>query len=215
MNDVNTIDQNLIKTPWLEHTVVQLSKGKKGTHATVAQSVRMTLAGWLEAQTRKPREGTLTADQYVVADKERRNADKANAGGAWYSFAQYDANHRHGNNWHGTNIVVIDADAKFGNKEGPQYSFTGAKVRARLEGLQFVALPTHSYTDEVPRWRIIIPLSEVVTDRTQFAAVARHLSTRLDGYVDPRTYTPEQYWFSMSAPKGEWSKRLSLVMVEG
>jgi hypothetical protein len=202
-------------TAWLHQTPIAISIGKRGTHATVKEQRNTTLAVWLKGQTKTNREGVMTAAEYVAADKELRGADKSAAGGGWYSFAHYDENHRAGDNWKGSNIVVIDADAKHGHEEGPQYSFTAAQLAARLDGLQFVALPTHSYTDECPRWRIVIPMSEVVADRAEFAAVAKKVAEKLNSNVDARSYTPEQYWFSMSAPKGEWANRLDLIVVGG
>lgn len=198
---------------WVADTTTALSIGKRSTHAQIKSQHDTTLAMWLEAQTAKKREGALTAVEYERADKPQRAADKAQAGGAWYSFANYANGHRSGPNWQGSNIVVLDADAKHGQEEDAKYSFTAAQLAHRLSGLQFIALPTHSYTDNCPRWRIVIPLTERVTNRGDFAEVAKHLGGKLDAYVDPRSETPEQYWFSLSAPKGEWETRLGLIVV--
>ncbi len=205
-----TTDQILTNAEWSQQIVINLSRGK-GDWAEVKASTQATLADWLKWQISKRREGSLDAIEYATASKDLRDEDKALAG--WYSFAAYDDNHRIGKSWRGSNIVVIDADAKHGKDEGPEYSFTADQLRERLKGLQFIALPSHSYTDEIPRWRIVIPLSEVITDRKEFAAIARQLAGRLDGYVDPRSYTPEQLWFSLSAPKGEWARRIALIVV--
>lgn len=205
-------DQILTNAAWSQQIVTDVSRGK-GDWAKVKASIQATLADWLMWQIGKKREGSLAALEYASATKAAREADKARAG--WYSLAAYDDNHRDGKNWRGSNIVVIDADGKNGGAEGPQYSFTADQLRERLNGLQFIALPSHSYTDETPRWRIAIPLSEVTIDRKEFEVVARHLAARLDGNVDPRSYTPEQLWFSMSAPKGEWERRIKLIVVGG
>ncbi|MDA8259923.1 MAG: hypothetical protein M0Z99_30505 [Betaproteobacteria bacterium] len=203
-------DQILTNAAWTQQIVTDVSRGK-GDWAEVKASAQATLADWLKWQIGKRREGLLDAIKYASATKAAREADKVRAG--WYSFAAYDHNHRNSKNWRGSNIVVIDADAKHGENEGPEYSFTADQLRERLKGLQFIALPSHSYTDEIPRWRIVIPLSEVVTDRKEYEAIARQLAWRLDGYVDPRSCTPEQLWFSMSAPKGEWDRRIKLVVL--
>lgn len=199
--------------PWLHKTPIAISIGKRDTHADIKSQHDTTLATWLKGQTGTKREGVMTAAEYAAATKAQRVADKARVG--WYSISHYNNNRRSGENWTGTITCVLDADAKHGNLEGAQYSFSADELVRRLDGLQFVALPTHSYTDECPRWRIVVPLSETVTDRSEFGAIAKHISKRLDGFVDPRTYTPEQYWFSLSAPKGEWEKRLGLIVVGG
>jgi hypothetical protein len=202
-----------MSTPtWAQQARVHMSRGK-GDWATVKVHGQTTIAAWYDWQVDTKREGLLSANEYAAANTDARNAEKVKAG--WYSFAEYSNDHRHSNDWHGSNIVVLDADAKHGTEEGPDYAFSGDELVNRLEGLHFIALPSHSYTDEVPRWRIIIPLSETITGRAEYAAIARHLAKRLDGYVDPRSYTPEQLWFSMSAPKGEWDKRLGLIKVGG
>lgn len=197
---------------WPQMTTVSLSRGK-GDWAEVKKSGNCTLQDWLKWQVDTKREGAMTADGYAKADKKAREADKAMAG--WYSFAPYANDHRDGRNWRGSNIVSLDADAKHGKDEGPQYSFTADALRERLDGLQYIALPTHSYSDKIPRWRIAIPLSEVITERKEFDAIARLLARRLDGCVDSRSYTPEQPWFSMSAPKGEFANRVGLIVVGG
>jgi hypothetical protein len=199
-----------VRAEWLRDIKVSLSRGKT-EWATVKKSGPTTLQDWCAWQVSTEREGAMTADEYARANKSARNVDKAMAG--WYSFAVYADGHRHSDNWHGSNICILDADAKQGKEEGPQYSFTADALRERLDGLQFVALPTHSYTTEIPRWRIAIPLSEVITDRNEFSAIARILAKRLDCFVDPRSYTPEQLWFSMSAPKGEFANRVGLIVV--
>jgi hypothetical protein len=202
----------LALAPWSCDISIDLSRCK-GDWVKVQASRHTTLAEWLIWQIGKKREGSLDAIEYASVSKNTRDADKALAG--WYSFAAYNDNHRNSKNWRGSNIVVIDADAKHGKDEGPQYSFTADQLRELLRGVQFIALPSHSYTDAIPRWRIAIPLSEVITDREEFEAIARHLAARLDGNVDPRSYTPEQLWFSMSAPKGEWERRIELIVVGG
>jgi hypothetical protein len=199
-----------VSADWLREIKVNLSRGK-GDWATVKKSGPATLLEWRAWQVGTEREGAMTADEYASANKSARNDDKAMAG--WYSFAAYADGHRHSENWQGSNICILDADAKYGKDEGPKYSFTADALRERLGGLQYLALPTHSYTDEIPRWRIAIALSEVITARKEFDAIARHLACRLDGYVDPRSYTPEQLWFSMSAPKGEFANRVGLIVV--
>lgn len=205
--------QKLNNAPWAQQVVVNVSRGKGDWAKVKNQYPGVTLSAWFNGQVGTVREGAMTADEYVTADKDSRNGEKAKAG--WYSFAAYAGDHRDSKNWQGSNIVVVDADAKYGKEEGAEYSFTAAQVRARLDGLQFIALPSHSYTEEIPRWRIVIPLSEEVTNRDEFSAIARLLAGRLDGYVDPRTYTPEQLWFSMSAPKGEWHRRVGQIVVGG
>lgn len=212
-NMISIRNANVISNAsWLEQTKVDISRGKE-SWGKLADSASTTLAEVLSWQTRKVREGKMTAAEYAAADLKARNADKARAG--WYSFSLYAFNHRNGDNWQGTNIVVLDADAKFGPTEGAQFSFTAEQLRDRLDGLQYIALPTHSYTDQIPRWRIVVPLSEVVTDRTEFDAIAHSLAGKLDYYVDPRSYLPEQLWFSLSAPKGEWQGRVDRILVEG
>ena len=61
----------------------------------------------------------MNAVDYAAANKNARNADKAKAG--WYSFAAYEKHRRNGENWQGSNIVVIDADAKHGEVESAEY----------------------------------------------------------------------------------------------
>jgi hypothetical protein len=202
----------LTNASWSQQIAINLSRGKSDW-GEVKGSATVTLADWLMWQIGNRREGFLDAMEYASANKAAREGDKVLAG--WYSFAAYDKSHRNSRNWQGSNIVVIDADAKHGESDGAEYAFTVDQLRERLTGLQFIALPSHSYTDEIPRWRIVIPLSEVITDRKEFAAIARQLAGRLDGYVDPRSYTPEQLWFSMSAPKGEWDRRIELIVVGG
>lgn len=206
-------DENVLGDElWTQQTTVTLSRGK-GDWAQIKQSGHGTLLDWFKWQVGTKREGAMTADEYANADKKAREPDKIMAG--WYSFAAYTDKHRESANWQGSNICVLDADAKHGKIEGPQYSFTADALRERLDGLQYIALPTHSYSDDIPRWRIVIPLSEVIAERNEFAAIARLLAGRIDGYVDPRSYTPEQLWFSMSAPKGEFANRVGLIVVGG
>lgn len=200
---------------WIRDLPIAISRGKPGTHARIETQASCTLLDWLKWQVSSPREGRMTLNEYVAAEDEAQKADKALAGAHWYSFAHYNDDHRNSDNWQGSNVVVLDADAKCGTEEGARFSFTAAQLRDRLSGLHFLALPTHSYTNDVPRWRIAIPLSEVVTDRVTFSNIAKHIAARLDGNVDPKSYTPEQYWFSLSAPRGEWSKRLSLITYGG
>ncbi len=209
-------------TSWPSEVTVSVSTGKSQNFGLVTKAVETTLDRWLAAQLKTPREGVLAAQEYadlcLAAEtdkgaKARKDAEKA--AWHWYSFASYVDNHRKAANWQGSNIAVLDADAKYGTREGAQYSFKPDDLRQRLDGLKFIAVPTHSFTESVPRWRIVIPLSECVTDRREFEAVAKHLGGLLNGYVDPRSYTPEQLWFAFSAPKGEWNKRRSLIMVEG
>ncbi|MCX7168155.1 MAG: hypothetical protein NTV11_18030 [Rhodocyclales bacterium] len=197
-------------TTWPEQTPVSLSRGN-GDWAAVKKCGGCTLRDWFKWQVGTKREGAMTADEYAKAGKSAREADKVKAG--WYSLSAYADEHRDAANWQGSNICILDADAKYGKVEGPQYSFTADALRERLDGLQFIALPTHSYSDEIPRWRIVIPVSEVITERKEFDAIARLLARRLDGYVDPRSYTPEQLWFSMSAPRGEFTNRVGLIVV--
>ena len=204
------IAQPLSNATWSQTTTVTVSRGN-GDLAAVKVSGNYSLAEWLNWQVGTRREGTMNAKEYVAANKQARNADKAMAG--WCSFAYYINKHRNEENWQGSNIVVLDADAKHGKNESAAFSFNANELRKRLDGLQFIALPTHSYTDEIPRWRIVITLSEALTNRDEFGAIARHLASRLDGYVDPRSYTPEQLWFSMSAPKGEFQRHVDRILV--
>ena len=199
-------------TNWPQETPVNLSRGK-GDWAEIAKAGVCNLAEFLAWQTREKREGSMNAEQYAKSGKDDREADKKKAG--WYSLAAYENKHRNGANWRGSNIVILDADAIRAGKEGPQFSFSADDLRQRLDGLQFLALPSHSYTDQIPRWRIVIPLSEVLTERGEFDAIARTLAQRFNSYVDPRSYTPEQLWFSMSAPKGEWDRHLERIVVGG
>lgn len=197
---------------WINEYQIALAEGKHGSHSVVKKQNRCTLSAWLMWQIKRKREGNLTLHEYVVGTKEERSADKAEAGGSWFSFSQYRDSHRSGDNWSGSNVVVLDADAKCGKEEGAKFAFTRVQLRHRLDGLQFVALPTYSYTDDIPRWRIVVVLTEVITDRDEFRAISRAIAARLDMFVDPRSFTPEQYWFSMSGPRGEWEKRLSLIV---
>lgn len=214
MNNSKIIEQ-IDCTPWLKQTKMFVAKGRPGSHVDIASQSNMTLAKFLRQQTQTMREGRLTQAEYTSADRDKQKADKGFAGGEWISLASYEHDYRNRENWQGSNAVVIDADAKHGINEGARYAFSSAQLKDRLAGLQFLALPTHSYLDEIPRWRIIVTLSEIVTDPTEYAAIAHALAKRLDDNIDPRTFTPEQYWYSMSAPKDERDKRLGMIVVGG
>lgn len=207
--------QQVLATPhpmqWLRNTPLSLSRGDSSNLAAVAGYSESTLAAFLHAQIVTPRLGRMSAGEYATADKPARDADKAAFG--WFSLAAYSGQHRNKDNWQGSNIVVIDVDATCGDQHGPEYSFDGEELRQRLSGLWFVALPTHSWTDSVSRWRILIPLSDATTNRDEYKQIAQELAGLLDGYVDPRSFTPEQLWYNLSAPAGEWENRKRLIMV--
>jgi putative DNA primase/helicase len=207
--------QQVLATPhplqWLKGTRLSLSRGDSSNLAAVAGYSESTLAVFLHAQIVTPRLGRMSAGEYAAADKPARDADKAAFG--WFSHAAYSGQHRNKDNWQGSNIVVFDADATCGDQHGPEYSFDGEELRQRLSGLWFIALPTHSWTDSVPRWRILIPLSDATTHRDEYKDIAQELAGLLDGYVDPRSFTPEQLWYNLSAPAGEWENRKRLIMV--
>ena len=196
---------------WLGDYHVTASIGESGNFARVTNSTPMKMAAFLKTQVSTRRLGSRSESDYAIADKAVRDADKAAFG--WFSLAAYSGQHRNKDNWQGSNIVVIDADATCGDQHGPEYSFDGEELRQRLSGLWFIALPTHSWTDSVPRWRILIPLSAATSHRDEYKAMAQELAGLLDGYVDPRSFTPEQLWYNLSAPAGEWESRKRLIMV--
>ena len=196
---------------WLKVASLSLSRGDSSNLATVVEFSEATLAAFLQAQIASPRLGRMSEVEYSSADKSARAADKAPFG--WYSLSGYAGDHRNASTRQGSNIAALDADATVGGVTGAEYAFSAADLKQRLAGLYYIALPTHSYTDELPRWRILILLSEMITDRGEYAQVARDLAARLDGYVDPRSYTPEQLWYNLSAPADEWQNRKSLILV--
>ena len=196
---------------WLKDTNVHLSRGTSKNLASVTQHTVMSMAEFVRLQIREQRTGQLSEAEYMVASKAKRDAEKGQFG--WYSPSNYADKHRDQYNWLGTNSVVLDADANNGKEEGPEFSFNGDQLRARLAGLLYIALPTHSYTAEIPRWRILIVLNSVITDRAEFEKIARDLAKNLNGYVDARSFTPEQLWYDFSTPAGEWDKRKEQVIV--
>jgi len=205
--------QHLKPSPyqWLADAAVTVSSGSSHNLGMVVAAEAISLAMFVKQQISDIREGQLNAAEYQAADKEARNADKAPFG--WYTFATYTGQHRNSTNWLGSNIVVLDADATVGGVIGAEYAFSAGDLKQRLAGLLYIALPTHSYTNEIPRWRILILLSEMISDREQYDQIARDLAGRLDGYVDPRSYTPEQLWYNLSAPAGEWETRRKLITI--
>lgn len=179
--------------------------------AKVTQEGSISLARFVAVMLKRPREGTLSAGDYSAAPDSAQKRDKGAF--SWFSLAQYRVPHRNSENWLGTNAAVLDLDASHGIEKGAKFSFTADALCERLADFRFIALPTHSYTDEAPRWRVIIPLSETLTDREEYGAVAGHLSGLLDNYVDQRSLLPEQLWYVMSTPKGEWNNRVSRIVV--
>ena len=190
---------------------MSLGDVKNGGYAKV-NSTKESNFGELAKVLSHFRESKLTEVEYNAATDAAQKGDKA---GAWVSLAHYDGLHRVRKNWNGTNCVVLDADATNGKEgadklAGKEYSFSLEQLKERFKGCRYIIAPTHSYTDEIPRWRVFIFLTKVINDADIFEQVARHLAMRLNGYVDPRSYLPEQLWYLPSCPKGEIEKRKSL-----
>ncbi len=165
-----------------------------------------------------PREGALPFADYWLATKDERNDEKAGAAKHWFSCARYDDTTRNKDSVIEVGAIVLDADGTNGKaagqkQEGQQYAFSGADLLACFGDLLFVAAPTHSYTSEAPRWRIVFPLAERIKNRDAFAAAAKILATRINGYVDPRSYLWEQLWFAPSCPLREIKKWQQLRIV--
>ncbi len=209
--EYTTTAQFLGSHQWLHGHCTALSHGKPPKWAEVRRETETTLAALLKGQTNTPREGRLTGAEYHNATDEAKKADKSAF--AWFSLAHYENSHRNADNWKGSNCVVLDADGK--TPTGETRYFTRGELRERFDGLRFIALPSHSFTVDCPRWRIVIPLSETIIDRGEYAAAAKHLAGRLDMCVDGKSYTPEQLWFVMSAPKGEWATHVAQIVVGG
>ncbi len=196
------------------NTPVSLSLGntQDGGHAKITRVGEMNFEG-LSDLLNNFRAGALTAVEYAAADKPTKTSEKE---GAWISPGRYSKNRRNRENWLESNCIVLDADGtngKTGNEkeEGQQYTFDREQIKVRFKGLRYILVPTHSHTVAIPRWRLFIFLNERITDSKIFELVARHLALLLDGYVDPRSYMPEQYWFLPSCPKGEVENRIALI----
>ncbi len=195
--------------PWATGRIINLGEIRKQSELSWAAVSQLGLS---------PREGDLPFADYWLATKDERNDEKARAANHWYSCGRYKVATRSKDSVIEVGAIVLDADGTNGKaagqkQEGSEYSFTGADLLARFPDLLFVAAPTHSYTSEVPRWRIVFPLAERIKNRDAFAAAAKLLAARINGYVDPRSYLWEQLWFAPSCPLGELAQWEQLRIV--
>ena len=214
IGDVEPVARPFLAQLLGEEVVLSWSLGKATNYAKVTAEGQTTLANFISNMLKTPREGLLNANEYANASSAAQKQDKSKF--SWYSLGHYKTKYRNSANWLGGNIAVLDLDASYGLKKNKiEYSFSADSLHERLYGLNFIALPTHSYTDDVPRWRVLIPLSETLTDRKEYECVISCLAEKFDNFIDPRSLLPEQLWFVMSAPKGEWNNRVSRIVVGG
>ena len=103
-------------------------------------------------------------------------------------------------------LVTLDID--FGQPG------TLARVRAALNGFAWCVYTTHSHTVEVPRYRVVLPLSRPVTPE-EYVPLARAVADKINiEEFDGTTYEPSRLMYWPSAPKdgafdyqegqGEW-----------
>lgn len=195
-------------------TLLDVSLGSSAAGSgTVAEYEQITIKSFYKKLVEMFREGNLTLSEYAEADKLHKNADKD---GCWFSFSKYTDLRRNRTSWLGSNCITLDIDATNGltgddKLEGKEFSFSRDVIMQRLDGLCYILVPTHSYTDIVPRWRAFIFLAKSIVDSDSYSQIAKSLAKKLDGYVDPRSYTPEQLWYAPSCPKGEKVSRIGLI----
>ena len=195
-------------------TVIDASWGiNTASSGAVTKHEQLTIKSFYQKISTTFREGNLTQSEYAAADKPRKNSEKD---GVWFSLSKYNDSRRNRESWLGSNCIPLDIDATNGltgdaKREGEAYAFTKDMIMERLKGLCFILVPTHSYTHKIPRWRAFIFLATPIVDSDAYTKSAKELAKKLDGYVDPRSYTPEQLWYSPSCPKGEIVSRINLI----
>lgn len=120
--------------------------------------------------------------------------------GEMWSPWKYEPKRRSLKNAASTSLLVLDID---GNVRGIERPFTLSDARAALKGLKFGLVTTRShqiskttqggeFTPACDRFRVILPLSRLITDAGEYAKIRDSLSSVLGFVVDP---LPWGTWF--------------------
>jgi predicted P-loop ATPase len=152
------------------------------------KSQRLTW-GDLVRQLRTPRRTHETLAEYARMTKDARGRVK-DVGG--YVGGPVEGGRRNKGSVRQRYLVTLDIDAAT-----PE---TWPTFCAAYRCAAFL-YPTHSWTPEAPRYRLVVPLSRAV-DVEEYQAIARRLAESVNiETIDPTTYEPERlmYWPSVSA----------------
>jgi len=136
----------------------------------------------------KPRYFDVSARQFHEASNEDQNKLK---NGPCYILGEVNGT-RSKKNLISRNALTFDLD---------DTTLSGENIKSTLNGIPHIAHTTTRSTKETPRWRVIVPLSRVVTP-SEYNILVDQLAPIWFGEVDKCSSTPSQLMYFPSIPKG-------------
>lgn len=149
----------------------------------------------------------ITVDQYAAFSKSAKNDTKADAG--FFLAGHCSDGIRRNAHIDCRSLITLDADDLIDDELYVQLK------SGQFEDLEFesFAHTTRSHSPDAPRFRILIPLSDPITDPDAYVAAARLVASRIDPTMeswDPCSFRPAQMMYlpSISSDQEFIAKRM-------